>query len=332
MEIFPMTVMVVALAGAASDSSAPVDDVLRKASTLVIQGKDHEARNMLTEASREFTEAGQAARIWHEIGAASERLGENPRAISAYLRAIKLAEAAGNAGEGTALASLWNLGTIYMKPGYPGRLDLVLDRYRRAHNAFDGNDPATALYSLRFAVLFQSSHRYKEAETLFLNGVKYLRTVPISADLAGGLSDLGALYSGQSRHKEAIACIREALEIGQKLQMDTGRLAVIQINLAGAYLAAGEIPQATASLNEAAATMRAGGGSSKAREAFCWTSSQLYRKLNRKQEAAFYLAIWKSLNNGTAGPITFAAIDVNELSVTPPRKREKRYQSQASRN
>ena len=52
-----------------------------------------------------------------------------PRAIGAYWRAIALAESAGDAAQSTALASLWELGTIYVKHREVRRLGPIFDRY-----------------------------------------------------------------------------------------------------------------------------------------------------------------------------------------------------------
>src|SRR5262249_23148166 len=264
------------------------------------------------------TAGAEAARIWHEIGAVSERLGDEPRAISSYWSAVKLGEAAGRAANCTQLASLWNLGTIYVKSGHPDRLTPVLDQYWRLRRVMDRSDPTRIAYSVRFAVLFQSAHKYRDAEALFLESVSLLRGSRDKAALADSLSNLGSLYTFWSRHKEAIACNREALELGRYLPIE--RLTGVEINLAASYLGAGDVKRAASTLEDAAASMRASGTSLENLRGFYWNSAKLCRKMHRRHDADVYMSMWKSLDRETAEATVFGSIDVNEMSGPKSRR------------
>src|SRR5215471_17168914 len=132
--------IVLAAFGAPLFASTTYEDVLKRTSVLVSAGNFHAALEVLLEASHQYTAGAEAARIRHEIGAVSERLGDEPRAISSYWSAVKLGEAAGRAADCTQLASLWNLGTIYVKSGHPDRLTPVLDQYWRLRRVMDRSD------------------------------------------------------------------------------------------------------------------------------------------------------------------------------------------------
>ena len=319
MQKFIAAIILVAAAATPGNASSRGQEVILRAGALTGENKVHEALDLLAQASQEITVGAESARIWHEIGAAHERLGDQPRAIGSYWRAIQLAEADLAAAGTTSLASLWNLATIYLKLGDLGRLDPVFDRYRRLRAGLPRGDSADGLYSVRFALLFQAAHKYAEAEALYTEGMVLLRTGSAKPELAFGLSNLGSLYLSQRRHQEAIACIREALEIGRSVPVALEKLALLEINLAAAYLESGKVADAALSLRDAAATMQDGGSTSENRLGFYWTSAKLCRKLHRKHDAALYMAQWKSLSQGIVRPSGPASIDLHELRARQDR-------------
>ncbi len=310
-----LTAIIVLVAAAVTPirASARGEEALRKAAALAGDNKIGDALNLLTEASRDITAGPESARIWHEIGAAHERLGDEPRAIGAYWRAIELAESAGDAAQSTALASLWNLGTIYLKHGEVRRLDPIFDRYRQMSARLPSGGTADASYRIRFALLFQGAHRYGEAEILYKEGIGLLRAVSAKPELAFGLSNLASLLSSESRHREAVACIREALAIARSVPVPLDKIALLEINLAATYLQSGDVPDAMTGMAAAATTMHAGETSLETRLAFYWTSANLSRKMHRKHDAAAYMTMWKSLSGGSVGADVPAAVDAGEL-------------------
>ena len=121
--------IVFAAASARLCASTSYEDVLGRSDLLASQGNVRAALELLLEASRQCTAGAKAARIRLEIGAVSERLGDEPRAISSYWSAVKLAEAAGRPADSIQLASLWNVGTIYVRLDQRDRLKPVLQQY-----------------------------------------------------------------------------------------------------------------------------------------------------------------------------------------------------------
>jgi tetratricopeptide (TPR) repeat protein len=304
--------------GAPLFGSAGYKDALEQTRVLVTQGDFHAALELLLEASREYTADVEAARIRYEMGTASQRLGDEPRAISSYWSAVKLADAAGRTADCIQLASLWNLGTIYVISGHPDRLKPVLDQYWRLRSVMDRSDPTRMAYSVRFAVLCQSAHNYRDSEALFLEGVNLLRGSPDRAALADALSNLGSLYTFWSRHKEAIACNREALELGRYLPIE--RFTGIEINLAAAYLGVRDVNRAASTLDDAAASMRAGGASLENARGFYWNEAKLCRKMHRRHDAAVYMSMWKSVNGEAAERTLPESIDMSEMSGAKSRR------------
>ena len=109
----------------------------------------------------DYRRSGERA-YWHEIGAANERLGDEPRAIGAYWHAIEFAKFAGDAGHSTALASLWKLGTIYLKH----REYVGLDRYSTlstSSRGMPGGGTADALYRSGSGYFSTPPTDYREA-------------------------------------------------------------------------------------------------------------------------------------------------------------------------
>ena len=193
------------------------------------------------------------------------------------------------------------------------RLDPVLDAYQTLRTTMPKMQPEDGWWAVRFAMLFQSAHKYKNAEALYVEGLDLLRSGTATPELAFALSNLASLYLSQSRHKEAITCVREALMIACNPPVALDRRALLQINCAAIYLASGNTAAAALNLEDAAATMRDGATTPETRMAFCWTKAKLLRQLHRKREAASYIAMWKRLAESNESPDALASIDVNEL-------------------
>jgi tetratricopeptide (TPR) repeat protein len=206
---------------------------------------------------------------------------------------------------------LWNVGTIYVKSDQRDRLKPVLHQYWRLRTVMDRSDPTGRSYLVRFAVLCQSAHKYRDAETLFLEGVNLLRASPDKSALASALGDLGSLYTSWSRHGKAIACEQEALALGRDLSAEWHTR--IKLNLATNYLGTGDLDRAASTLDDVAAYMRAGETSLDIRRAFYWNSAKLCRKMHRRHDADAYMSIWKSAGGETAGTTVSQSIDVSEM-------------------
>jgi hypothetical protein len=80
--------IVFAAAGATPCASTPYEDVLRRSGVLISEGNFHVALELLSEASHQYTTGAKAAQVRLEIGAVSQRLGDEPRAISSYWTAV----------------------------------------------------------------------------------------------------------------------------------------------------------------------------------------------------------------------------------------------------
>jgi tetratricopeptide (TPR) repeat protein len=307
-----VTTIVFAAASVGLGASTPYEDVLRRSEVLVSQGNVRSALELLLEATREYTAGAEAARIRHEIGAASERVGDEPHAISSYWSAVKLADAAGRAADSTQLASLWNLGTIFVKSDQPDRLKPVLDQYWRLRTVMDRSDPTRIAYSVRFAVLCQSAHKYRDAEALFLEGISLLRASPDKSALASALAGLGSLYISWSHHSQAIACGQEALELGRDLPAEW--VTRVEVNLSTSYLETGDVSRAASTLDDVAACIQAGETSVETRRRFYWNSAKLCRMTHRRHDARTYMSMWKNLDAETTGQNVAGSIDVSEMS------------------
>src|SRR4051794_16503793 len=101
-------------------------------------------------------------------------------------------------------------------------LDPVFQSYRSVRAAMPGHGSQQAACAVRFTGFSTPPTRTRRQKAFTGKEWAYAQRSR-EPELAFGLSNLGFLYSSQSCHREAMACVMEAVEIGRTLNVRSDR-------------------------------------------------------------------------------------------------------------
>ncbi|MFO0810960.1 MAG: tetratricopeptide repeat protein [Gemmataceae bacterium] len=188
-------------------------------------------------AQRRPTEAEVAAAVKaaHDLDDA----GANQKAVEAYARAVRLAEALRGPNDESVAMLLTQAGDVYKTLGRYAQAEQHYQRALKARESNPNPNPLAVAQSVTdLGLLNEKLGRYAQAEPLLQRSLKLYESKlgPDAAEVAVGLSNLAELYDAIGRYAQAEPLYLRSLKIKEaKLGPDDPGVATTLNNLASLY-------------------------------------------------------------------------------------------------
>jgi tetratricopeptide (TPR) repeat protein len=185
----------------------------------------------------------KAAQCEHEAAFAAEARDEDARAEVHYHAAIALWDKAGAKGSIASVATLINLGSLYLRQSRPSEAMRIFEQAsQRLSDGAAAMPELEAILRSRSAAASGELGQTERARQLFEESIAVLRTPVAKSDaaLAWALNSFGLLDLDVGRYQDAEVKLREAVSLGEEsLGEEDSTTAAYMTNLALALLLRG---------------------------------------------------------------------------------------------
>jgi tetratricopeptide (TPR) repeat protein/transcriptional regulator with XRE-family HTH domain len=173
-----------------------------------------EALETALDLCRELGNPGSASNALTELGAAYPLLGDHMAAVAALSSALEICRGRGD--RGTEAVALSFLGIARRSAGdYSGAAEALGDALAIFRDLGDRGGEANALNDI--GAVYRLDHDMDRAEACHQQSLQLARKIGSEWDEAHALAGLGRCALSAGRHSEAIAGLRQALEIFQRI-------------------------------------------------------------------------------------------------------------------
>uniref|UniRef100_A0A7C8ZA50 Uncharacterized protein n=1 Tax=Opuntia streptacantha TaxID=393608 RepID=A0A7C8ZA50_OPUST len=156
-----------------------------------------------------------------------------------------------------------SIGNIYQSLG---RFDEAVFSYQKALTVFKSskgeNHPSVASVFIRLADLYYKTGKLRESKSYCENALRiYNKPVPgtTQEEIAGGLSDIAAVYESVNEPEEALKLLQRAIKLLEDKPGQQNTIAGIEARIGVMYYMVGRYGEALTSFESAVSKLRAGG-------------------------------------------------------------------------